>query len=96
MTDDNKMFDGMFPAPAAIWESQGITDSEVYQQAAMIYAKLVSVPRTLQHEQLLELAFQEQGYSGATEAYIHGAAQAALELKKLVEKGLAKNDGNKP
>lgn len=91
--EDQKVLDQMveLPAAAVAWTSNEITEVEIYKQATMIYANLVSVPRTLQHEQLLELAYQEQGYANATEAYMHGAVQAAFHIKELVEKKMVKD-----
>ena len=82
--------------PVLSIQGMGITEADVYEQACQIYAKLVSVPRTIQHEQLLELAFQQQGYANATHAYRVGAVEAALHIKEMVEKELANNDGSKP
>ncbi|URG13817.1 hypothetical protein [Acinetobacter phage vB_AbaS_TCUP2199] len=92
--EDQKVLDQIVDLPTVLnVEGFGITEADVYNQACQIYAKLVSVPRTLQHEQMLDFTYKELGYEGgATEAYQVGAVQAAFNIKRMVEKGMAKQE----
>ena len=91
--EDQKVLDQFVELPTVELKSMGITEADVYNQACQIYAKLVSVPRTIQHEQVLDYTYKELGYEGgATEAYQVGAVQAALNIKAMVEKEMAKQE----
>jgi len=91
--EDQKVLDQFVELPAVELKSMGITEADVYEQACQIYAKLISVPRTIQHEQLLDFTYKENGFEGgATQAYQVGAVQAALNIKRMVENELAKQE----
>ena len=73
------------PVPALMESNCGtITEVDVYNNACMIFAKLISVPRNFNEQKLLDLTFQELGYQNTTHAYLIASVDHAKKIKDLV------------
>lgn len=65
-------------------------ETELFAAATYIYAHLVSVPRSFQEQNLLDLTFKEAGYRNATHAFQVGAVDAAFNIRDAIQKRLKK------
>ena len=81
--------------PLAFLSADEIGETELFGAASYIYAHLVSVPRTIHEQQLLDLRFQELGYENTTHALQVGAVQAAFNMRDAIKKRLEK-EGAEP
>ena len=75
---------------AVLNQADEIGETELFAAATHIYAHLVSVPRSFQEQNLLELTFKELGYLNATHGYQVGAVDAAFNIRDAIQKRLKK------
>ena len=85
---------------ALIWgqlsKTEEIGEGEIYAAAVHIYAKLISVPRSFQEQNLLDLTYKELGFKNATHAFLGGAVDAAFILRVSIKKRLEEEEGGEP
>lgn len=78
---------------AMLSQAEEIGEVQLFAAAAMIYAHLISVPRSFQEQSLLDLTYQELGYQNATHALQVGAVDSVFNMRDAIKKRLEKEGG---